>query len=229
MFLSQVRQRLMLLVAVLSVLLVPAGAFAAPVPQPPLCFKVPGITNCISGRFLQYWTQNGGLAVFGYPITAVTLERTAEGTFPTQYFERARFEYHPEHAGTPYETELGRLGAADAAQRDLLGSEPFRPRDTGPTGRAGCTFFAELRHEVCGGFRDYWQSHGLEFGDPGISYREALALFGLPMSEEFTDPATGLTVQYFERARFEYHPNNPEGFRVLLTRLGADLITARGW
>jgi hypothetical protein len=28
----------------------------------------------------------------------------------TQHFERARFEYHPENAGTPYEVLLGLLG-----------------------------------------------------------------------------------------------------------------------
>jgi hypothetical protein len=27
-----------------------------------------------------------------------------------QYFERNRFEYHPENAGTPYEIQLGLLG-----------------------------------------------------------------------------------------------------------------------
>jgi hypothetical protein len=29
-----------------------------------------------------------------------------------QYFERARFEYFPENAGTPYEVQLGLLGEA---------------------------------------------------------------------------------------------------------------------
>jgi hypothetical protein len=52
-------------------------------------------------------------------------------------------------------------------------------------------------------FRSYWQSHGLEFNDPGISYHESLALFGYPISEEYIDPDTGLVTQYFERARFE--------------------------
>jgi len=37
-----------------------------------------------------------------------------------QYFERERFEYHPESAGTPYEVELGRLGAQVARQRGFL-------------------------------------------------------------------------------------------------------------
>ena len=27
-----------------------------------------------------------------------------------QYFERARLEHHPEHAGTPYEVLLGLMG-----------------------------------------------------------------------------------------------------------------------
>jgi YVTN family beta-propeller protein len=34
-----------------------------------------------------------------------------------QYFERARFEYHPEHAGTPSEVLLGRLGVQQFAAR----------------------------------------------------------------------------------------------------------------
>ena len=29
-----------------------------------------------------------------------------------EYFERNRFEYHPEAAGTPYEVQLGLLGAS---------------------------------------------------------------------------------------------------------------------
>ena len=43
------------------------------------------------------------------------------------------------------------------------------------------------------------------------------------------DPQTGLVTQYFERAVFEYHPNNPEPYTVLLRRLGADDLQSRGW
>ena len=43
------------------------------------CFRdIPGITNCIEGRFREYWEQNGGLPVFGYPITPATMEQTWE-------------------------------------------------------------------------------------------------------------------------------------------------------
>jgi spore germination protein len=149
--------------------------------------------------------------------------------YTVQYLERQRFEYHPKHGGTPYEILLGRLGAADAARRGLAGTAPFRPLPSGTTSDANCTFFRETGHRLCAGVRAYWQGHGLEFGDAGISYRESLALFGYPISEEFTDPATGLTVQYTERARFEYHPANPDPYKVLLARLGADLLAQRGW
>ena len=74
-----------------------------------LCFDQPGIVNCISGRFREYWEQNGGLAVFGYPLSAARNESTAEGTFLTQHFQRNRFELHPEKSA-PYDVLLGRLG-----------------------------------------------------------------------------------------------------------------------
>jgi hypothetical protein len=190
----------------------------------------------LTGHYLAYgfkdfWEQSGGLPVFGYPLTIEYDELNADlEEFRTaQYTERQRFEYHPENAGTPYETLLGRLGAEDAARRGLLDTEPFQPQPTGSSNDADCTFFTVTGQEVCGQFLDYWQSYGLEFGDPGISFRESLALFGYPISQEFADPDTGLTVQYFERARFEYHPDNPEPHRVLLGLLGVEELRERDW
>ncbi|MDI3339316.1 MAG: hypothetical protein QJR03_02165 [Sphaerobacter sp.] len=175
----------------------------------------------VSLAWLDFWEHNGGLPVFGYPLSEVVLD---PNDLQMQYFERQRIEHHDAHRGTPYEFLLGRLGFDDAHARGLLWTEPFAalPPDTGSD--AHCEFFPQTGHRLCHGFKDYWHSHGLEFGDAGISFREALALFGYPISEEFTDPETGLTVQYFERARFEYHPHNPEPHTVLLGRLGADLL-----
>ena len=47
-------------------------------------------------------------------------------------------------------------------------------------------------------------------GQPGKSYAESLALFGLPVTEPFQDTINGETfqVQWFERARFEHHPDD---------------------
>ena len=51
------------------------------------------------------------LALFGLPLSPPLMEQNADGgTYLTQYFERARFEYHPENAATPYAVLLGLLG-----------------------------------------------------------------------------------------------------------------------
>ncbi|HZG65366.1 MAG TPA: hypothetical protein VEZ12_01390, partial [Herpetosiphonaceae bacterium] len=125
------------------------------------CFEVPGITSCIAGRFREYWEQNGGLAVFGYPISAAQEQQTADGRFLTQYFERNRFELHPEQ-GAPYDVLLGRLGD------DRLRSSG-RDWQVLPAGQqtTACLWFAETRHSVCDqeegiGFKSYWSSHGLQ-------------------------------------------------------------------
>jgi hypothetical protein len=65
----------------------------------------------LAPEFAAYWQAHGGLAIFGYPISEA-VEETQEGhTYLVQYFERDRFEYHPENSGTPYDVLLGRLGA----------------------------------------------------------------------------------------------------------------------
>ena len=46
---------------------------------------------------------------------------------------------------------------------------------------------------------------------------------------EKTSSGDTVLTQWFERARFEYHPNNPESFKVLLGRLGADVLAGHGW
>jgi len=178
-------------------------------------FPETGLT--LRGTFKQFWDRSGGVAVFGYPLTQLT-ERQG---IPTQYFERQRFEYHASNAGTPYEVLLGLLGTAEAKDRGLLDTEPFQVAPIDPD--QGCHYFRETGHNVCDGFRTYWQAHGLELGDEGISYRESVALFGLPISEEFIDPDTGFTIQYFERSRFEWHPDYQEPFQVLLGRLGSTM------
>ncbi len=207
--------RIITLTMVVFVLAAPQGAWAQGLSQ---FFPETGFT--VSGRFLEFWRQNGGLAGFGYPLSAQANENGRQ----VQYFERQRFELHPENA-RPYDVLLGRLGA------QLLGPQPVLP-DSGP--RSGCIWFPETSQNVCNqttgiGFASYWQLNGLEFdGSPsGKSYAESLALFGFPLTGlvEYTAPdGTHLQAQWFERARLEWHPNNPDPFRVLLGRLGAETL-----
>ncbi len=188
--------------------------------------------HTLSYGFKYFWEHGGGLPVFGFPLTQEFTELNPDNSqnYTVQYFERQRYEYHPEFKGTPYETELGRLGAADALQRNLYNRVPTAFTSAPKSSDPNCTYFPQTQHNVCGSFGAYWHTHGLEFGDVSVSFREAVALFGYPISEEFKDPDTGLMVQYFERARFEHQPQfagTPN--EVELGLLGQQVLQARGW
>ncbi len=74
-------------------------------------------------------------------------------------------------------------------------------------------YFKETQHYVKGRFLLYWMSHG------------ALEQQGYPLTEEINEQSDVngkiYTVQYFERAVFEYHPENPAPNDVLLSLLGS--------
>ena len=188
----------------------------------------PETSHYLTGRFRDFWEANGGLPVFGYPLTEEFVASSIDtGTFSTvQYVERQRFEWHPENAGTPYDVLLGRLGVEVLEQQDRNWTDFERADPDTPH------YVPETGHAIAELFYAYWSSHGLDFGDSGISYRESLALFGYPISEPMLETnADGDTVltQYFERAVFEYHPDNPAEYQVLLRRVGAEVLDARGW
>jgi biotin carboxyl carrier protein len=174
----------------------------------------------VAGRLLSFWESNGGLPVFGVPLGPAAAAQTAEGTFTAQMFERERLELHPEERA-PYDVQLGRLGD------ELLRRQgrDWRAEGRGQQLPGACDIFAQTDRAVCGVFRDYWRAHGLDLGDPGISARESLALFGLPLTAPRTETNSSgdnVVTQWFERARFEYHPDNPAAYQVLLGRLGAE-------
>jgi hypothetical protein len=160
----------------------------------------PETGHSVSNGFLRYWEQNGGLAVFGYPLTD---EFQQHGT-TMQYFERARFEWHPGAARDNFDVLLGLLGDEVTANRRAAGEAPFQPVSADDA----CAYYAPTGHNLCAPFVDYWNDNG------------GLAIYGYPISEAFSE--NGFTVQYFERARFEYHAENAgTPYAVLLGRLGA--------
>lgn len=179
----------------------------------------PETGHTLGGGFRVYWEQNGGLPIFGFPISEEFTEISSDGRPVTvQYFERHRFEWRPENA-PPYNVLLSRIGD-DILRRQ--GRDWMTFEQSGPI--SGCRYFAETNQSVCEPFLSYWQRNGLEFdGRPGKSYAESLALFGLPLSTpqvEETRPGTVVIVQWFERARFELHPDG----KVLLGLLGNELL-----
>jgi hypothetical protein len=187
-----------------------------------ICFgEVP---DCVEGRFAQFWRQNGGLAVFGFPLNAAHQEQIEGKSYLVQLFERNRFELHPANR-RPYDVLLGRLG--DERLRQQGRDWQSFPKIGGAPGDL-CFFARATGHATCGDdFFIYFRTHGLEFdGRKGFSEAESVALFGLPISEaqqELGSDGKMYLTQWFERARFEYHPENPNPFKVLLGRLGAEV------
>ncbi|MBX5445986.1 cellulase family glycosylhydrolase [Sphaerobacter sp.] len=210
-------RRLILTLLVVGLLLAPAVTLATPaVPQagiPPgqstlgdgKAAYFPETGFWVSDPFLRFWEQNGGLPTFGYPISRVFYQ---DGLL-RQYFERAVFERHDHLAGAGYEVLVTRLGALTTLDR--RNEPPFQPVDAANDHH--CRVFPATGHRLCGGFRIYWETRG------------GLAAFGYPISEEFIE--NGRTVQYFERARFEWHPENPWPHDVLLGHLGRQALAAR--
>ena len=163
----------------------------------------------VAGLFLKYWDTNGALAQQGYPISPLMQEKSALNgqTYTVQYFERAVFEMHPENKA-PFDVLLSQLGTFRYQQRYPQGA-PGQVANTS----AGSVLFPQTQHRVGGAFLTYWQQHG------------GLAQQGYPISEEFTEvsPLNGQSyrVQYFERAVFEWHPENAgTPYQVLLSQLG---------
>jgi len=158
----------------------------------------------VKDNFLDYWNRFGGLELFGYPIS----DEFEWNGMTVQYFERVRMEHQPGMWPERYDILLGRLGAELTDHR--VNERPFK-RVTG-TSNANCDFYSETGHYLCFGFRDHWYKHG------------ALAVLGFPISEEFKEvnaqDGKTYTVQYFERARFEWHPENQPPWNILGGHLG---------
>jgi hypothetical protein len=204
--------------------------FAAALPTAPaaaadskrLCFAQ--VPDCIEFRFRTFWSGNGGLPVFGLPLSPDRTETVGGQKYKVQYFERFRFEQHKENQA-PYDVLLGRIGV------DRLAAQG-RDWQTFPKADPSAPhYFAQTGHAIDAHFWGFWSSNGLEFdgNKKAKSPAESLALFGYPISEaqmeQGSDGQMYLT-QWFERARFEFHPENKAPYDVLLGRLGADALAA---
>ncbi len=164
--------------------------------------------HTVSGAFYTYWQEHGGLAQQGYPISDEFNEVSdLDGkSYTVQYFERAVFEKHPENT-PPNDVLLSQLGTYRYKAKYPDGA-PDQKVNTD----ANAQKFDQTGHTVGGKFLDYWNSQG------------GLAQQGYPISDEFQEKSDldgkTYTVQYFERAVFELHPENDAPYDVLLSQLG---------
>lgn len=177
-----------------------------PAPQPPVRSRFfPETGYVVTDEFLTFWETRGGLDIFGYPIS----DRFVQGGLTVQYFQRARFELHPENP-EPYRVLLGLLGS------ELYGPpDPPVPNWTTPW-NPYIRYFPMTGHIVSYAFLDFFDRHG------GVD------IFGYPLTEAKHEPGTGRLVQWFQRAKMEWHPENPPAYRVQLALLGQMAYAADG-
>jgi hypothetical protein len=154
----------------------------------------------ISGLFLEYYNLHGGERIFG---RALSPEMEDNGR-KYQWFERARLEQWPEHAGTQYAVQSGLLGY------EFTKNYPFPTQDYF-IGQPDAQYFRETKHGVTGRFLQFWNENG------------GLDTLGFPISEQIQEVLSDKkthTVQYFERGRIEEHLENPPPYDMELGLLG---------
>lgn len=177
----------------------PARAEQIPPSNSALHHYFPETDHVVSYAFLEYFRDEGGLDIFGYPRS----EFVYENGRIVQYFQRARMEWHPERArdsqislsnlGETYLERFGIPGNYDEPLPPSRGAEP----PAIPASSDDCRYFDETGHHVCGPFLHFFGAKG------------GLEIFGFPLTEEFSDRARdGLRVQYFQRTRMERPPHS---------------------
>ncbi len=170
-----------------------AAAWGSVQAQTPDIEYFPQTGHNVQGEFLRYYRSVANpTLVFGYPITDQFTSRDGK---TVQYFQRARFELHPD------------LPAGQRVQQTPLGRATYVPsKQLVIDNPLACRKYVETGYSICYAFLEFFDQNG------------GLAQFGYPISPfEFQN---NVIVQYFEKARFEWRPGQPEGQRVGLTDLG---------
>jgi hypothetical protein len=152
----------------------------------------------IRGEFLNaYHSVDNPQELFGNPITeAFPPDPTSSDL--VQYFEKARFVSHTDASGNQ-RIELSLLGSylhRTGQPQAIIANSP------------ACRSFPQVAYQVCHAFLVFFDDNG------------GVAQFGYPISN--LEEHNGRTVQYFERARLEWHPDLPLGKRMVVGNLGAE-------
>jgi hypothetical protein len=159
----------------------------------------PETGHWVVGDFLvKYNSVPNPEDVFGYPITEAFQDDISGLTI--QYFEKTRFELHP--------GEIPDL----RVKLSNLGSYLYLEGQTLPVlyNASACRFYPQVDngYYICYDFLKFFDQNG------GVAH------FGYPISNfEILD---GWIVQHFQRARLEWHPENPKGNWVTVSDIGRE-------
>jgi hypothetical protein len=147
--------------------------------------------------FADYWKAAGAGAVLGRPISELSLI-SADPARYVQYFEFARME-------------TDATGAVISRLQDNVRApgSPFEAVAK-PAATRGKLFVPATGHIVQGGFYDLYRALG------------GAETMGAPLTEEAWE--NGVTVQYFEWAKLEWHKDLPPGKQIIQTGLGREWL-----
>jgi hypothetical protein len=152
----------------------------------------------VCDEFLSFFNTWGGLDILGHPITEAYVD-TRLGRW-VQYFQNFRMELHRENP-IPYQVQLGLL-------IDEMGySYPCPNADQIPASNNNIHhYFPETGYVVSYAFLDFFRQKG------------GLDIFGYPRSQFLYE--NGHIVQYFQRTRMEWHPEDPSSTQMRLSPMG---------
>jgi hypothetical protein len=187
----------LVLIVLLSLALLAAGGVPAKAQQT-AGYYFPQTGHNIVGEFWTYYQSiPDALLVFGVPITE---QYAGPDGLTVQYFEKVRFELHADQP-------IGRrVVLSDLGELIYRSGAPT----VNPTAAGACRVVGGFG--ICYDFLSYYDDHG------------GSLVFGNPLSG-FEFQPDGRLIQYFERARFEWHPELPEGQKVTLADLGRIYFT----
>ena len=155
----------------------------------------PETGHWVKGKFLDYYKSvENGKYYFGYPITDEFIDPINGRT--TQYFERARFDLIIDgYKSFVKQVPLGELLYKNNSNEISINESS-----------SSCSYFQDTNKYICYAFLDFYSEHQGE------------DIFGKPISNlEWQD---NRFVQYFEYARFEWHPASKTDKKIILTDLG---------
>lgn len=185
--------------------------------------------KCIGEPFKDLWLKNKGPENFGVPLGPMT-SQVINGTHVLrQEFERTRMEFFPTRQ-EPNAVVLARVGAEWLDANISLLTPVSRDHEQLFTpGIGNCRHVATDAPAVCGPFLTYYEENGIHIDElPYVHPAEQRARFGAPLT-----PAMSMTradqvyvVQIFERARLEWHPDDPFDKVVKIGSVVSEMIDA---
>jgi hypothetical protein len=179
------------LAVIVSLLATVGGLQAQTVPNQ----YFPDTGHNVQGELLRFFNENGGVEILGQPLTGEIVQNGRH----VQYFEHMRLDAYPENLASPVQT--GPIGTLLG-----LGDPPIPSSDIPLASDPNRRYFPETGHTVSYAFLIFFNAHG------GKDF------FGWPITEFKSE--SGRIVQYFERARMEWHPDLAPEQRVQLGNLG---------